>query len=154
MLLLDTHVLLWWLDDPSSIAGRTRELIADPGTAVFVSAAAAWEITIKRQLGKLDAPDDLEDALERERFQHLPIAMRCPRRGRASADTSFEDALERERFQHLPIAMRHALAVAELPPIHADPFDRIQIAQARLEGLTIVTRDGRIPRYEVPCLRA
>ncbi len=124
MLLLDTHVLLWWLDDPSSIAGRARELIADPSRAVFVSAAAAWEITIKRQLGKLDAPDDLEDALERERFRHLPIAM------------------------------RHALAVAELPPIHADPIDRIQIAQARLEGLTIVTRDGRIPRYEVPCLRA
>lgn len=124
MLLLDTHVLLWWLDDPSSIAGRARELIADSSRAVFVSAAAAWEITIKRQLGKLDAPDDLEDALERERFQHLPTGV------------------------------RHALAVAELPPIHADPFDRIQIAQARLEGLTIVTRDGRIPRYEVPCLRA
>ncbi len=124
MLLLDTHVLLWWLDDPSMIAAPARELIADPRRPVFVSAAAAWEITIKRQLGKLDAPDDLEDALERERFQHLPIAM------------------------------RHALAVAELPPIHADPFDRIQIAQARLEGLTIVTRDGRIPRYEVLCLRA
>ena len=89
-----------------------------------MSVAAAWEITIERQLGKLDAPDDLEDTLERERFRHLPIAM------------------------------RHALAVAELPPIHADPIDRIQIAQARLEGLTIVTRDGRIPRYEVPCLRA
>ena len=89
-----------------------------------MSAAAAWEITIKRRLGKLEAPDDLEDALERERFQHLPIAV------------------------------RHALAVAELPPIHADPFDRIQVAQARLEGLTIVTRDRCIPRYEVPCLRA
>ena len=124
MLLLDTHVLLWWLDDPSMIAAPARELIADPRRPVFVSAAAALEITIKRQLGKLDAPDDLEDALERERFQHLPIAM------------------------------RHALAMAELPPIHEDPFDRIQIAQARLEGLTIVTRDGRIPRYEVPCLRA
>ena len=124
MLLLDTHVLLWWLDDPSLIAGQARELIADPRRPVFVSAAAAWEITIKRQLGKLDAPDDLEDALERERFQHLPIAI------------------------------RHAVAVAELPPIHGDPFDRIQIAQARLEGLTIVTRDGWIPRYDVPCLRA
>ena len=124
MLLLDTHVLLWWLDDPSLIAGDARELIADPRRPVFVSAAAAWEITIKRQLGKLDAPDDLEDALERERFQHLPIAI------------------------------RHAVAVAELPPIHGDPFDRIQIAQARLEGLTIVTRDGWIPRYDVPCLRA
>ena len=124
MLLLDTHVLLWWLDDPSLIAGDARELIADPRRPVFVSAAAAWEITIKRQLGKLDAPDDLEDALERERFQHLPIAI------------------------------HHAVAVAELPPIHGDPFDRIQIAQARLEGLTIVTRDGWIPRYDVRCLRA
>ena len=124
MLLLDTHVLLWWLDDPSLIAADARELIADPRRPVFVSAAAAWEITIKRQLGKLEAPDDLEDVLKRERFQHLPIAI------------------------------RHAVAVAELPPIHADPFDRIQVAQARLEGLTIVTRDGRIPRYDVRCLRA
>ena len=124
MLLLDTHVLLWWLDDPASLQTPPRRLIADPRTRVFVSAAVAWEITIKRQLGKLEAPDDLEAALEEERFQHLPITV------------------------------RHALAVAELPAIHGDPFDRIQIAQARLEGLTIVTRDGTIPRYDVPCLRA
>jgi PIN domain nuclease of toxin-antitoxin system len=124
MLLLDTHVLLWWLDDPASLQAPPRRLIADPRTRVFVSAAVAWEITIKRQLGKLEAPDDLEAALEEERFQHLPITV------------------------------RHALAVAELPAIHGDPFDRIQIAQARLEGLTIVTRDGTIPRYAVPCLRA
>ena len=123
MLLLDTHVLLWWLDDPASLQAPPRRLIADPRTRVFVSAAVAWEITIKRQLGKLEAPDDLEAALEEERFQHLPITV------------------------------RHALAVAELPAIHGDPFDRIQIAQARLEGLTIVTRDGTIPRYAVPCLR-
>ena len=124
MLLLDTHVLLWWLDDPASLQAPPRRLISDPRTRVFVSAAVAWEITIKRQLGKLEAPDDLEAALEKERFQHLPITV------------------------------RHALAVAELPAIHGDPFDRIQIAQARLEGLTIVTRDGTIPRYDVPCLRA
>ena len=124
MLFLDTHVLLWWLDDPASLQTPPRRLIADPRTRVFVSAAVAWEITIKRQLGKLEAPDDLEAALEEERFQHLPITV------------------------------RHALAVAELPAIHGDPFDRIQIAQARLEGLTIVTRDGTIPRYDVPCLRA
>ena len=124
MLLLDTHVLLWWLDDPASLQAPPRRLIADPRTRVFVSAAVAWEISIKRQLGKLEAPDDLEAALEEERFQHLPITV------------------------------RHALAVAELPAIHGDPFDRIQIAQARLEGLTIVTRDGTIPRYDVPCLRA
>ena len=124
VLLLDTHVLLWWLDDPSVIGADARELIADPRRPVFVSAAAAWEITIKRQLGKLEAPGDLEAVLEKERFQHLPITV------------------------------RHALAVDELPSIHGDPFDRIQIAQARLEGLTIVTRDRTIPRYDVPCLQA
>lgn len=124
MLLLDTHVLLWWLDDPASLEARARRLIADPRNRVFVSAAVAWEITIKRQLGKLEAPDDLEAALEQERFQHLPITV------------------------------GHALAVAELPAIHGDPFDRIQIAQARLDALTIVTRDATIPRYDVPCLRA
>ena len=124
MLLLDTHVLLWWLDDPASLDAAARTLIADPRNRVLVSAAVAWEITIKRRLGKLEAPDDLEDALEEERFQHLPITV------------------------------PHALAVAELPPIHADPFDRIQVAQARLEGLTIVTRDATIPNYDVPCLRA
>ena len=68
--------------------------------------------------------------------------------------TDLETALAEERFQHLPITVRHALAVAELPAIHGDPFDRIQIAQARLEGLTIVTRDRTIPRYGVPCVRA
>ena len=124
MLLLDTHVLLRWLDDPAALEAPARRLIADPRNRVFVSAAVAWEITIKRQLGKLDAPDDLETALAEERFQHLPITV------------------------------RHALAVAELPAIHGDPFDRIQIAQARLEGLTIVTRDRTIPRYGVPCVRA
>ena len=124
MLLLDTHVLLWWLDDPASLEASARRLIADPRNRVFVSAAVAWEITIKRQLGKLEAPDDLEAALEQERFRHLPITV------------------------------GHALAVAELPAIHGDPFDRIQIAQARLDALTIVTRDATIPRYDVPCLRA
>ena len=124
MLLLDTHVLLWWLDDPAALEAPARRLIADPRNRVFVSAAVAWEITIKRQLGKLEAPDDLEIALEEERFQHLPITV------------------------------RHALAMAELPAIHGDPFDRIQIAQALLEGLTIVTRDATIPSYDVPSLRA
>ena len=124
MLLLDTHVLLWWLDDPESLAAPARRLIADPRNRVLVSAAVAWEITSKRQLGKLEAPEDLEAVLEQERIQQLPISV------------------------------RHALAVAELPAIHGDPFDRIQIAQARQEGLTIVTRDATIPSYDVPCLPA
>ncbi|MDE0445743.1 MAG: type II toxin-antitoxin system VapC family toxin [Spirochaetaceae bacterium] len=70
------------------------------------------------------------------------------------APDDLEAALEQERFQHLPITVGHALAVAELPAIHGDPFDRIQIAQARVDALTIVTRDATIPRYDMPCLRA
>ena len=123
-LLLDTHVLLWWLDDPALLSVKARAAIADGSNTVYVSAAAAWEIAIKRALGRLDAPDDLEEMMAEERF--LP----------------------------LPIRVRHALAVASLPPIHQDPFDRIQVAQAQLENLTLATRDPFIGRYDVPVLEA
>ena len=123
-LLLDTHVLLWWLDDPALLSVKARAAIADGSNTVYVSAAAAWEIAIKRALGRLDAPDDLEEMMAEERF--LP----------------------------LPIRVRHALAVASLPPIHLDPFDRIQVAQAQLENLMLATRDPFIGRYDVPVLEA
>lgn len=101
-----------------------RRSITNPRNDVLVSAAVAWEITIKKSLGKLEAPDDLEDAIN--------------------------DA----RFQMLPITVRHALEVQRLPPIHQDPFGRILIAQAMCEDLTLVTRDGRILRYDVRTLEA
>ena len=123
-LLLDTHVVLWWMDDPRVVSDEARRSITDPESDVFVSAAAAWEITIKKSLGKLDAPDDLEDAIR--------------------------DA----RFETLPITVRHALEVRHLPPIHQDLFDRIQIAQAIHEDLTLVTRDARISTYDVRTLEA
>ena len=123
-LLLDTHVVLWWMDDPRVVSDEARRSITDPKNDVFVSAAAAWEITIKKSLGKLEAPDDLEDAIK--------------------------DA----RFETLPITVRHALEVQHLPPIHQDPFDRIQIAQAIYEDLTLVTRDARIFAYDVRTLEA
>ncbi len=123
-LLLDTHVLLWWLDDPGRLTPPARTAIARDGNAVFVSAAAVWEIAIKKALGKLRAPDDLEAVMEEERFQPLSIAV------------------------------PHALAVAALPPVHQDPFDRIQVAQAQLEGLTLVTRDARLQQYGIPCINA
>ena len=123
-LLLDTHVVLWWLDDPELIAAPAREAIADGENDVFVSAASAWEVAIKTALGKLRAPEDLEAALEAAGFAALPITA------------------------------RHALSVRDLPDVHQDPFDRILAAQARVEGLTLVTRDSRLGQYGVGVLTA
>ncbi len=123
-LLLDTHVLLWWLADEPALSEEVRALVADADTLVAVSAASAWEISIKRALGKLDAPDDLA----------------------AQVDAN--------RFVRLPIAIDHALRAEALPPHHRDPFDRMLVAQAELENLTIVTRDQRFEPYAVPTLRA
>jgi PIN domain nuclease of toxin-antitoxin system len=122
-LLLDTHVLLWSLSDSSRLAPPVRSAIVDGGNMVFVSAATAWEITIKKGLGKLKAP------------------------------SGYLEALERYRFTPLDITSEHALAVAQLPNHHRDPFDRLLVAQARLESLTLVTHDERILRYEVAVLR-
>jgi PIN domain nuclease of toxin-antitoxin system len=119
-LLLDTHVLLWWLDDPKQLSRAARRAIQDGANPVYISAAVAWEITIKKALGKLDAPDNLEDVIEANRF--LP----------------------------LPITIPHALAVWSLPDHHRDPFDRILIAQALHEGFRLVNRDSEIAKYPVP----
>jgi PIN domain nuclease of toxin-antitoxin system len=118
-LLLDTHAFLWWLDDPTLLSAAAREAIRDGRNTVYVSAAVVWEIAIKKGLGKLDAPDDLDAALAANRF--LPLAITVP----------------------------HALAVAGLPDHHRDPFDRIQIAQALVEGFTFVSRDTHVPAYGV-----
>jgi PIN domain nuclease of toxin-antitoxin system len=123
-LLLDTHALLWWLDDNPTLSREARRAIGDGNHDVFVSAATAWEISIKNVLGKLDAPDN------------------------------FEEALSANAFQELPIRVVHAIAAARLPNHHSDPFDRMLVAQASLEGLTLVTRDENIREYEVPILGA
>jgi PIN domain nuclease of toxin-antitoxin system len=123
-LLLDTHTFLWWLDDPALLAESARKAIADGKNLVYVSAADAWEIAIKRSLGKLNAPEDLEAAMAANRF--LP----------------------------LPVTVPHALAVATLPDHHRDPFDRLLIAQARHEGFQLVSRDPFMKLYDVPLLEA
>lgn len=124
-LLLDTHVVLWWLDDPNQLADGVVEAIADPNySSVYVSAVVAWEIAIKRALGKLSAPHELEQAI-------------------ANAG-----------FEQMPITHSHALATESLPAHHRDPFDRLLIAQARLEDCTLVTRDTEIQKYAVPILLA
>lgn len=119
-LLLDTHVFLWWLDDPALLSDAARAAIGDGRNTVYISAAVVWEIVIKRSLGKLDAPDDLEAAMAVNRF--LP----------------------------LPVTVHHALAVAALPNVHRDPFDRLLVAQAVHEGIKLVSRDPNILLYGTP----
>jgi PIN domain nuclease of toxin-antitoxin system len=123
-LLLDTHALLWWLADDPELSEEARRLVADPDNLVAVSAASAWEMSIKTALGKLEAPDDLAAELEANRF--LP----------------------------LPIAIDHALHAGRLPRHHRDPFDRMLVAQAELESLAIVTRDVSFEPYAVPTIAA
>ncbi len=123
-LLLDTHAFLWAIGDPDRLHSAARAALWDPDNDVQVSVASVWEIGIKRGLGKLTAPDDLEP--------HLQAA----------------------NFDPLPISLEHARAAGSLPLHHRDPFDRMLIAQAQLESLTLVTRDARFAVYGVPVLEA
>ncbi len=97
-------------------------MIKDGGNSIFVSAATAWEISIKRALGKLKAPDGLEEVLESNRFRQMPISI------------------------------RHGLVAGKLPRHHDDPFDRMLIAQAKTDQLTIITHDARMEQYGVSIL--
>jgi PIN domain nuclease of toxin-antitoxin system len=123
-LLLDTRALVWWLANDPTFRAEAREAMLEGRSFVAVSAASAWELAIKSAAGKLSAPEDLPEQLERHRFVPLPITI------------------------------AHALAAGSLPPHHDDPFDRMLVAQAQLEGLTVVTRDPRIGAYDVPTLAA
>ena len=123
-LLLDTHALLWALENPSLLRAETRKAIEHAQIPVLVSAASAWEIGVKISVGKLRAPVDLMQQLRDKRFTPLPVTV------------------------------EHGLRVGELPLLHKDPFDRVLVAQAQIEGLTIVTRDPRIARYDVETLAA
>lgn len=122
-LLLDAHALLWWLADDRRMGRSARAAVADPSSLVHVSAATAWEITIKAALGRLE-PRGIDVA----------------------------GAVEACAFHELAISSRHAQHAARLPRRHDDPFDRMLVAQAQLEGLTCVTRDAAIAAYGVPTL--
>ena len=123
-ILLDTHFLLWWLLDDPVLGDRGRELISTPENLIFFSAASIWEMRIKQGIGKLDLPED------------------------------FADVLAGEAFESLAITVEHTHALLGLPLLHRDPFDRLLIAQARLERLTLLTRDHIISQYGVPTLLA
>ena len=123
-LLLDTHVLLKALADDPGLAPATRSAITDSANEVFVSAVSVWEIAIKRSLGKLRAPDGMASLIEESGFLELVV-------------TSF-----------------HAEQAGGLPMHHRDPFDRMLVAQAQAEGLSIVTVDSRISLYGVRTITA
>lgn len=123
-LLLDTHVLLWWLDDHPTLSEKAKTAIADGRNLVLVSAVVVWEIRIKQALGKLKVP------------------------------RNFRNALHDQPFEMLDITVEHTHTVGDLPPHHRDPFDRMLLAQATVEGLTIVTRDLRFKKYKVPLIDA
>lgn len=119
-LLLDTHIALWAITDSPKLPAQARELIASPENEIYVSAASVWEIAIKHSLGRHTIPISGEEA---RRY--------------------FTEA----GYLSLPITDQHAAAVETLPPIHADPFDRMLVAQALAEPLKLVTHDAMVARY-------
>jgi PIN domain nuclease of toxin-antitoxin system len=121
-LLLDTHTALWLLADDPRLSKRAGTLVTDPRNDVILSAVVVWEVAIKRSLGKLDAPDGFADMLVD-----------------AGADP-------------LPINLDHARAVRELPWHHRDPFDRLLVAQAQHEQVSIVSDDEQLAAYGVRML--
>jgi PIN domain nuclease of toxin-antitoxin system len=122
--LLDTHVFLWWASERGArLSDRVRDLLTDGATEVAFSVVSAWEIAIKVGGGRMELPGDVE--------RYLP------------------DRLRHHGFELMPIQLSHAFRAGSLPRLHGDPFDRMLVAQAQVEGLPILTADPAISRYEV-----
>ena len=122
-LLLDTHLLLWAAGDPDRLSAAARALIGVPENEVWFSAASVWEVAIKSGLGRAD-------------FQVNPRLLR-----RGLLDNGYHE---------LPVGSEHAVAIDSLPPLHKDPFDRLLVAQAMVEGITLLTSDAMVAQYPGP----
>ena len=125
-LLLDTHLLLWAAGEPRRLSRKARAAIADPGNVLHFSAASIWEVAIKSGLGRADFQVDAVQLLR---------------------------GLVGNGYEELPVTGRHAAEVALLPDLHADPFDRMLVAQARAEGLLLLTADDQVAQYRTPVQR-
>lgn len=125
-LLLDTHVLLWWHHEPSRLSETAHDAISDLDNEVFLSVVNGWEVQIKAQLGKLILAKPLNIILEQKQSTN--------------------------NFRLLPITMDHVHALDHLPLHHRDPFDRLLVAQAQHERMTLVTHDPKLSAYTVPLL--
>lgn len=123
--MLDTHAFLWWIDDSPALGSSARAAIDVPTNPVYVSAATAWEIAIKRSKGTLEAPQG-----------------------------DVARWIAQEGFAELEIAVRHGTVAGTLPLHHRDPFDRVLVAQAQLEDMTLVTADTDLGAYDVPIIPA
>jgi len=121
--LLDTHAFLWWITGEDRLSERASRTIADGRNEIFLTAASIWEIAIKARLGRLSIPGDP---------------------GQFIGGQVVENA-----FRGLPIVAGHALRIWELPDHHRDPFDRMLVAQAQVEGLALISRDPEVARYDV-----
>src|SRR3989344_2502770 len=119
MYLLDTHILVWWVIGSDRLPVHVRKILDERESGVFVSAVTIWEIAIKNSLKKLLIPN------------------------------SFFDDIKKSQFSELPISFQHTMAVRDLPFFHDDPFDRLLIAQAIVEKMTLITADKDILRYDV-----
>lgn len=121
--LLDTHTFLWWNMDDAQLSTLAKEIISDNNNEIFLSAASAWEIAIKTTRGRLTLPED-------------------PTR-------YISNRIQLHGFQALPIQIHHAVQIYKLPTHHADPFDRLLIAQSQIESMPLISIDPDIRRYDV-----
>lgn len=127
-ILLDTHIFLWMFLNPSRISANVEFLLKDKSNEIFLSAISSWEIAIKYSVGKLKLPDAPEI--------YVP------------------ERIKRANLRRLEISHEHTLAIANLPPIHKDPFDRLLITQANVENLTLLSADSVFSSYSVKLIDA
>jgi PIN domain nuclease of toxin-antitoxin system len=122
--LVDTHVLLWWLNGDEALGQQARSIISNAENDIFVSAATSWEIAIKRKKGLLVVPEDMDSLIAEAGFKSLPISI------------------------------FHGERAGDLQLYHNDPFDRMLIAQAQAEGLQLMTKDSQFPNYGISLINA
>ncbi|MDM8567813.1 type II toxin-antitoxin system VapC family toxin [Candidatus Halobeggiatoa sp. HSG11] len=124
-ILLDTHILLWWLANDSRLTTKVKKIIASPDNKIYVSSVSIWEASIKRALGRLEFDDD-----------------------------KLLKVIETGGFQEITITMQHGLVAGNLPRHHEDPFDRMLIAQTKVNNLTIITHDKQFQHYDISIIWA
>ena len=123
-LLLDTHVAIWFFEDPALLVDDARQAVQDPRNVSYLSAASVWEAAVKQSLGRISLPEQLDTGAVRAGFEELPVTW------------------------------AHGRAAAALPAIHGDPFDRMLVAQAAAEDLVLLTRDPLVVQYDVATMPA